>query len=194
MAHDNRCRRLLRQALLAALIGTASWTAVAASVPEDLELLQKNILDGREEAFEEKAWREAESQLPPAPVDGDLVPIDVGSLTENRFAVDVQSVTYGADDVIRYTLVVTSTGGVRNVTYEGMRCETAERRVYAFGRRDGSWSKARKSEWVRIVDNNLNRHHAALFKDYFCTTGGSVSDTAGARRVLATGNPAAIAH
>lgn len=194
MGHDNHCYRLLRQALLAVLIGTTSCAVVAASVPEDLELLQKNILGGREDAFEEKAWREAESQLPPAPVDGDLVPIDVGSLTENRFAVDVQSVTYGADDVIRYTLVVTSSGGVRNVTYEGMRCETAERRVYAFGRRDGSWSKARKSEWVRIVDNNLNRHHAALFKDYFCTTGGSVSDTAGARRVLATGNPAAIAH
>ncbi|MBW7902403.1 MAG: CNP1-like family protein [Rhodocyclaceae bacterium] len=194
MGHDNHCCRLLRQALLAALIGTASCAAVAASVPEDLELLQKNILGGREDAFEEKEWAEAESQLPPAPVDGDLVPIDVGSRTENRFAVDVQSVTYGADDVIRYTLVITSSGGVRNVTYEGMRCETAERRVYAFGRRDGSWSKARKSEWVRIVDNNLNRHHAALFKDYFCTTGGSVSDTAGARRVLATGNPAAIAR
>ncbi len=100
----------------------------------------------------------------------------------------------GADEVIRYTIVITSPAGARNVAHEGMRCETAERRVYAFGRADGSWSTPRRSAWVRIVENNLNRHHAALFKDYFCTTGASVSDTATARRVLTDGNPLSVAR
>lgn len=183
---------LLRRTMLVLLLGTS--LPVLAKGPEDLELLKKSILGDREDAFEQRDWVESEYQLPPAPGDADLVPIQVGSLTENRFAIDERSVTYSADGVVRYTLVVTSPGGARNVTYEGMRCETAEKRIYAFGRRDGSWSKARKSEWGRIADNTLNRHHAALFQDYFCTSGGSVGSTESARRVLSTGNPAAIAR
>ena len=57
--------------------------------------------------------------------------------------VDEASVHYGSDDVIRYTMVIVSPSGARNVTFEGMRCETGERRLYAFGRADGSWSRAK---------------------------------------------------
>jgi hypothetical protein len=126
------------------------------------------------------------------PQDANLLPIEIGSLTANKFAVDELSVSYGKDDVIRYTLVVTSPSGVRNVSYEGIRCEAVQRRLYAVGRQDGSWSPARSSAWVRIEGNNLNRQHAALYRDYFCKTGSSVSDTAGAVRVLRYGNPGAL--
>lgn len=156
--------------------------------PDDYELLQTLKSDGD---FEQKPWVEVQQQLPPPPDVSSLVPIDVGSLSSNKFAIDERSVTFGSDEVVRYTLVVTSPGGARNVSYEGMRCATGERRLYAFGRADGTWSKARNNAWSRIAENNLNRHHAALFRDYFCTTGGSVSDTAGARAVLARGNPVA---
>lgn len=164
----------------------------AASGPEDFELMRKNIIGDREGAFEEKAWVEFEHQLPPAPEMKNLIPIEIGSLSANRFAVDEPSVTFGPDGVIRYTLIVTSPGGARNVSYEGMRCSTAERRLYAIGRADGTWVKPRSgNQWVRIAENNHNRHHAALFRDYFCTAGGTVGDTEEARRVLPKGNPAA---
>lgn len=179
-----RCS-LFALTLLCALSATAKG-------PADYELLQEKFGEGRGDAFDEKPWVEVELQLPPAPVEPNLIPVSVGTTTDNRFAIDEQSVTVGSDDVIRYTLVITSPGGARNVSYEGLRCITAERRLYAFGRADGSWSKARNGQWVKISENNLNRHHAALYRDYFCTTGGSVSDTAGARQVLPTGNPAAI--
>ncbi|MBK8523893.1 MAG: CNP1-like family protein [Betaproteobacteria bacterium] len=156
--------------------------------PEDYEMLQTWKSDGD---FEQKSWVEVQHQLPPVPDPSTLVPIDVGTLSNNKFFIDERSVTFGTDEVIRYTLVVTSPGGARNVSYEGMRCATGERRLYAFGRSDGTWSKARNNAWAKITENNLNRHHAALFRDYFCTTGGSVSDTAGARAVLPRGNPAA---
>ncbi|MCL2345947.1 MAG: CNP1-like family protein, partial [Desulfobulbus sp.] len=75
-------------------------------------------------------------------------------------------------------------GGARNVTYEGMRCQTREWRVYASGRADGSWSKARRAEWLPIRDEAVNRYHAALFLDYFCVGGNIVDDADTARKAL----------
>lgn len=170
------------------LAGGISLPLLAAG-PEDYELLSRTLSDGR--TLEEKAWVEIEPDLPASPDVSSLVRIDVGSTSSNRFEIDASSVTVAADEVIRYIIVITSPGGARNVSFEGMRCATAERRLYALGRADGSWAKARTSRWQPILENSLNRHHAALFRDYFCTTGGSVSNTAEARRVLATGNPAA---
>lgn len=185
--------RLCRLVLVSLTVAVSALVQSAhAAGPEDYELTRKAIMGGREDNFEEKAWTEAAFELPPAPEAKHLVPIDVGTLTDNKFAIDEQSVVFGSDEVVRYTLVVTSPGGARNVSYEGIRCSTGERRLYAFGRTDGSWSKARSSQWVRISENNLNRHHAALFRDYFCTTGGAVFDTESARHVLPRGNPAAV--
>jgi len=181
----------LRNLCVAALaLGLSSPAALWAGGPPDYELLQKKF-GGDDDPGDSKPWSEATYSLPPAPAADNLVVIDVGSTSENTFALDRESVTFGADDVIRYTLVVTSPSGARNVSYEGMRCATAERRLYAFGRRDGSWSAARNGKWATISDNGLNRHHAALYYDYFCTVGGMVSDTESARRVLKHGNPAA---
>lgn len=162
---------------------------VVAKGPDDYEALLQRKSEGM---VEEKAWSEGAHQLPPLPDPANLIRIDVSTQTNNLFAVDEQSVTYGEDDVIRYTLVITSPSGARNVSYEGMRCATAERRVYAFIGSGGGWSPTRNSAWVRIQENSLNRHYAALFRDYFCSSGGSVMTTAQARRVLPNGNPAAL--
>lgn len=176
-------------ALLVMTLAVVPMLSLAAG-PADYELLMQNKNDGR--AFEEKPWVEMEALLPRPPEQAGLVAIDVGSVSNNKFEIDEASVTLGSDEVIRYTLVVTSSSGARNVSYEGIRCSTGERRLYAFGRSDGSWTKARNDAWLRIQENKLNRHHAALYKDYFCTPGGSVMDSTEARRVLRTGNPAAV--
>jgi len=165
---------------------------LAAKGPADYELLLEKKSEGTN--FDDRPWVEIEAILPAAPQQANLLPIDVNQLSDNRFFVDEASVHYGSDDVIRYTMVIVSPSGARNVTFEGMRCETGERRLYAFGRADGSWSRAKNSSWQRIEGAKLNRQHAALYRDYFCTTGSSVSDTEGARRVLHDGNPGAIAR
>lgn len=178
---------LCRKLVVGVVIASASSVALPKG-PDDYELMMKYKSEG---ASEEKVWSEGRFQLPPLPDPAHLVSIDVSADTRNKFAVDEQSVVYGEDDVIRYTVVITSPSGSRNVTYEGMRCATAERRVYAFLGSSGNWTPARSSAWVRIQENTLNRHHAALFREYFCSTGGSVMTTAEARRVLSGGNSAA---
>ncbi|UCV18383.1 CNP1-like family protein [Ferribacterium limneticum] len=140
-----------------------------------------------EEDYESKQWQEIEVQLPAAPKQETLLPFYVSAATENRFFIDGATLTVGSDGVVRYVLLVLTPQGARNVTYEGMRCETRERRIYASGRLDGSWSKARKNEWVRIQDAYANRQHAALFLEYFCPVGNIVQDAAEARNALIKG-------
>jgi len=140
-----------------------------------------------EEDYESKQWQEVEVQLPAAPRQESLLPFYVSAATENKFFVDGATLSVGNDGVVRYVLVVLTPQGARNVTYEGMRCETHERRIYASGRQDGSWSKARKNEWVRIQDAYANRQHAALFLEYFCPFGIIVQDAAEAKNALKQG-------
>jgi len=121
--------------------------------------------------FDEKPWVEIEvQQFPAFPDEGDLIPFKVGAVFDKQFFIDKKSISLGNDDVIRYTLVVVSSAGAQNVSYEGMRCSTAERRLYALGQGDKTWSKARTSKWIRLQGGS-NNHHVALYADYFCSGG-----------------------
>lgn len=124
-----------------------------------------------DEEFEEKPWEEIAVQLPPFPKDEGFLSFYVSPTATNRFFLDTESLSVGSDGVVRYVLLAISDSGVRNLTFEGMRCETRERRIYAVGRPDGSWSKARGNQWVRIREQVTNRQHAALFTDFLCPDG-----------------------
>ncbi len=117
---------------------------------------------------ENKPWTEMQTQLPAAPQPADLVVFPVSGATNYTFAIDRKSISIGSDGVFRYSLVATSPSGARNVSYEGIRCETQERKIYATGRPDGSWVRARNAGWVRIEEVGNNRQQAALMKDVFC--------------------------
>ncbi|MCL2829180.1 MAG: CNP1-like family protein [Betaproteobacteria bacterium] len=136
---------------------------------------------------EEVPWQEEDVSYPAPPQDQHLLPFYVSPTTNNRFLIDEESLSVKEDGVIRYTLVVISSEGARNVSYEGIRCATGERRIYAFGRSDGVWSKARSSAWHRIQKKEMNRYHDALNAEYFCTPGNSVDSVEKARAVLRNG-------
>ena len=123
-----------------------------------------------EQAFDDDttSWQEIQTQLPAAPQASSLVGFAVSGGTQYRFAIDATSLTIGSDGVFRYVLVATSPQGVRNVSYEGIRCQTRERKTYAIGRSDGAWVRARNAAWSPVEDVSTNRQHAALMKEYFC--------------------------
>jgi hypothetical protein len=122
-----------------------------------------------------------------APAEVGLQSFYVSMATDNKFFIDLTTLSVGGDGVVRYVLVIVSASGARNVTFEGMRCETRETRIYASGRRDGTWSKSRNSEWSKIKDVYANRHHAALFLEYFCPVGVIVRDVVEAKEALRRG-------
>lgn len=159
--------RLLRNVLLAAwvIVGTPAHSA------------------GFDDEFDEKPWAEVEVQLPAFPADASLIPFSVGAVTDTQYFVDADTLSVGEDGVVRYVAVVVSASGVRNISYEGMRCATAERRLYAFGRADRTWSKARNNQWLKIRGGS-NNHIVELYTGYFCKTGYMVSSADEARRAL----------
>ena len=156
------------------LLALLSFSAFGASDPFDDE-------------FDEKPWAEIEVQLPAFPKEEDLIPFRVGAIRDRQFMVDVASFSIGSDDVIRFTVVVISPVGARNISYEGLRCAPGERRLYAFGRSDRTWSKARSNNWTKIRGDG-NQYPVALFVDYFCSIGERTIMTPGdAVRVLRYG-------
>jgi hypothetical protein len=123
-----------------------------------------------DDEFDEKSWQETEVRLPSFPQPENLLPFEVGAISDKQFLIDEKSISIGSDEVIRYSLVVVSSSGARSISYEGMRCATAERRAYAFGQADETWSRARSNRWVGIQGGS-NSHYVALFADYFCAIG-----------------------
>ncbi|WP_213299383.1 CNP1-like family protein [Paraburkholderia sacchari] len=86
-----------------------------------------------------------------------------------KFSIDPASLTVGTDGVVRYTIVITSPTGARNVNYEGIRCDTYEWRLYASLDADhNGWDQTVANDWSRIENGTLNAYHSALYQDYFC--------------------------
>lgn len=129
---------------------------------------------GRTSLFEEEAkpvWKEIEPAFPAFPESANLIPLDLESASTSSSFVDEKSLTLAEDGVVRFTLVVRGAGGAQNVSFEGIRCDTAERKLYAIGRGDKEWVRPRTDEWQRIRDNAFNRQYALLAKDFFCPLG-----------------------
>lgn len=139
---------------------------------------------------QDKPWVEVAAQLPPYPKAENLIPFNVSSATRNHYFVDAASISVGADKVVRYTVVVDAAGGARNVSFEGMRCESGERRLYAYGQPDGSWSKARNANWEDIKFRSPLSYHKALYEYHFCPGGINVPDAKEAVHNLRQGGAA----
>ena len=117
---------------------------------------------------EENEFKDVDAPpLPPYPKAASLLLFPT-SWSTSQVLVDTDALTVHDDAVIRYTLVVKAAGGAENVTYEALRCGTGQLRVYAYGRRDGTWSPARNSRWREISDSGINRHHFEFWRDVFC--------------------------
>jgi hypothetical protein len=118
---------------------------------------------------EKEEWKDEQPDPPAFPLDSNLIPFAVSGGSSNRFFIDRNSLSIGSKDgVVRFTTVIKSESGVRNVLFEGIRCDTREKKLYATGRDDGTWSPAHSSDWQAVEYKNLNGYHRLLFSDFFC--------------------------
>ena len=136
---------------------------------------QSRIFEDPDDA--DKTWSEIVILLPAAPAAENLLPFYVSPTATQTFAIDAKSISVGADGVVRYTLLATSAGGAKSISYEGVRCDMRQKKLYAFGHPDGSWSRARSDQWEPINGRAANRQQAVLAADYFCL-GGTVAGKA----------------
>ncbi len=120
----------------------------------------------------QKAWQELQAQLPAAPKAAALIPFEVGPASPHRYFLDRTSISAGADGVVRYTVVIHTAGGAENVNYEGMRCASAEQKIYAFGRANGDWARNRYARWDSIPMRQASSYQRELFEHWFCSLDG----------------------
>ena len=142
----------------------------------------------QQDEFDGKPWEVLKKQLPSYPKPENMLRIHVGRPTDFQFFVDAASVSVGPDGIVRYTLIARSTDGAVNVSYEGIRCLPLERKLYAFGRSDNTWSPAQIAQWVRIRRTQSSQQHAALAEDFFCPERGWVRTAEEAVQALRRGN------
>lgn len=150
----------------------------------------------------DKTWTELQAQLPAYPKAENLLPFDAGPASRNLHYIDAPSITVGQDGVVRYSLVIKSPAGAMNISYEGMRCASqeakgeilifkfhaTERRLYAMGRDDKTWARARVSKWEEV--ENVPQHYAqrALARYFFCPVNSIVKDKEEAIQALKRGS------
>lgn len=122
------------------------------------------MVDEDEEDKPKKEWK---VEFPDFPQEENLLPFYVSPIQTQKFFIDEKSLVVGEDE-IRYTLVGISSGGAKNITYEGLKCDGGLFRRYAMGTYEGKWSPSRQSEWKDIAFQDANRPQASLALDYFC--------------------------
>jgi CNP1-like family len=144
-----------------------------------------------ERANEERIKQSYEKQVAAPPLErGRLVEVklDPSATTDFRYYVDWGSVSAGEDRIVRYVLVARSASGAENVSFEGIRCQSREYRVYAVGKPEGGWA-GRASEW-RPIPRQWNSSQAALARQYFCPGRAAIKTSEeGQRAVRAGGHP-----
>jgi len=117
--------------------------------------------------FEKAPLNEQNIQLPKWPDPEHLIRFDAGPTQRLDYFVDGASLSVDAAGVVRFPVVAKSANAT-NISYEGIRCDTAERKIYAYGRPDGTWSETKDPSWVKIGNQILEGYRFPLYQDYFC--------------------------
>lgn len=138
-------------------------------------------------SVEESQWAEEAAEPPAYPKDADLIDFYVSPSATSRFFVDGATLSVGKDGVVRYVLVIKTSGGATNVSFEGIRCGANQYKLYATGRADGTWAKSQIGAWRPIENKLVNRYHAALNRDFLCPIGTPINSPDEGRNALRLG-------
>ena len=116
-----------------------------------------------------EVWRESVIDLPPLSPKSSFSQYQTRSQTGFNFYVDVSSIKFTADGVVRMSLLAISPKGSENITYEGFRCETREYKLYALSWTfDANWMPAKGTKWRVISSTSPNSYRGDLLEYYIC--------------------------
>ena len=136
--------------------------------------------------FAPMVFKEGVTKMPLNPPNpATLVPFYVSETTIFKFAVDTDSISIGKDGVTRYIVVMTNPSGEKQATYEGIRCDSFQWRLYGT-LENNTWRENPLSSWRAIQTGVPNRYQAALAQGAFCNF---TSQEQSLRAVLKSLNP-----
>jgi len=121
----------------------------------------------------DKPWQEAVSkQIPPLPADDQLLQVPIDVLRQGlKLFLDKRSLTLDEKDrTLRFWAVIRSPAGAYNATFEGLRCDTREFKIYAYGRQHANPGvrMVPKPTWRDIGVLPGDHFRRELAEDYLC--------------------------
>lgn len=113
-------------------------------------------------------WKEIDLPPPPTFNKSNLIPLEMPAYTALKFGVDPATLSVSSDRIVRYVVVATSSTGVVNAMYEGLRCDVSEFKTFARWGAKGEWLLVKDPVWRPLNDNNTSRHALALARQGAC--------------------------
>lgn len=125
----------------------------------------------------ETAWTEGAVPPPPAYATNDLIGITVPQFSTVKVGLDPQSITVDRESgVIRYVVIVQGPSAF-TADYEGLRCKTAEYRIYAHQSRGEDWVANEDGQWRTLNTSSAPSQIAYQLARYGMCVGPGMRDT-----------------
>ena len=120
------------------------------------------------EDFQELEWQEGDVTLPSGYSPDNLQEFMVEDASGRfRYFIDRNSLKSYADGVSRFILVIRSSNGVENSSYEGFHCGKREYKVYAVGT-GNNLQRLPKPEWQHIPRSGRENYRGTLYNHLVC--------------------------
>ena len=113
-------------------------------------------------------WHEVDVPAPPAVRTDRLIPLELPRYLSVKVGIDANSLQIGSGGVVRYVAVATSPSGNLNASYEGIRCQTGEVKVYARHGSTGTWTPEENPEWQPLRGKQPSLHALAFSHQGAC--------------------------
>jgi len=122
----------------------------------------------RVDVADPEPWKENQLVLPPYPEDDDLMEFQVDRQDSPfQYYVDGKNLRVGDDNTVRFTLVIKSRSGASNVSYEAVRCDVREFKVFAYGSR-GRFKALKGALWEELKLTGYDLYRLDLRDFYLC--------------------------
>lgn len=154
---------------LAGLLASGSLAVSGSAAAVDLGGLDGARPDNKS-FIESEPWKEGKAALPSYPREEDLLQVSVDDADAGRtYYLDAKSLSVGADGVTRYTVVIVSRTGAKNVLFEGIRCDTREYKTYAYGALDNTLRALPEARWAPISGRGATVYRQQFYGYYLCS-------------------------
>ena len=113
-------------------------------------------------------WKELGVAPPAYPNDPNLIAVRMPATYTLKVYLDEKSISLAQDGISRFTFVIESTSGSRNVFFEGYDCGTREYKTYANGTPEKTFEPIKKPKWERVPYYDTNAFRFQLMRYYVC--------------------------
>ena len=117
---------------------------------------------------EAESWAESTITLPLTFSVDKLQTFELGQRSALTYGIDPNTLSVGADGVVRYVLVARSERGALNVLYQGLRCQTAEVKTYGRWDNRSSWNTDSKDGWQPLASKGFTQPSLVLARSGVC--------------------------